>query len=78
MRAGHWERAITDLVVSRDGGTDYGEVLREADRLEPAIIVVLTDLDAPEPPKPKAPVLWAVPDDHAAAPSFGRVISLSR
>jgi len=77
MRAGHWDRAITELVVSRDGGTDYVEVLREADRLNPAVIVVLTDLDAPEPPKPKAPVIWAVPEDGVPPPSFGRVISLS-
>jgi len=78
MRAGHWERAITGLEVSRGGGTDYAEVLREADLLDPAVIVVLTDLDAPDPEKPRAPVIWAVPDDDAPSPPFGRRLSLTR
>jgi predicted metal-dependent peptidase len=78
MRAGTWERAISPLDVSRDGGTDYTEVMRAADALEPAVIVVLTDLDAEMPPRPRAPVIWAVPEDDAPAPPYGRRISLAR
>lgn len=78
MRAGLWESAITQLEFSRDGGTDFDEVLREADRLDPAVIVVLTDLDAPEPSRPKAPVIWAVPENPPSNPPFGRVVSLLR
>ncbi len=78
MRAGTWERAISSLDVSRDGGTDYTEVMRAADALDPAVIVVLTDLDAEIPPRPRAPVIWAVPEDDSPAPSYGRRISLAR
>ena len=78
MRAGTWERAISSLDISRDGGTDYAEVMRAADALDPAVIVVLTDLEAEVPPKPNAPVIWAVPDDDPPAPPYGHRISLSR
>lgn len=77
MKAGAWDSAITDLVVSRDGGTDFTEVLAEADRLDPAVIVMLTDLDAPLPRKPRAPVVWAVPEE-TEAPSYGRLVTLAR
>jgi predicted metal-dependent peptidase len=78
MRAGSWDRAVTDLAFSRDGGTDFAPVLAEADRLDPAVIVMLTDLDAPLPDRPRAPVIWAVPDDPRICPSWGRVVSLAR
>ena len=77
MRAGAWERAVTEFGFTRDGGTDFTEVLAEADRLDPAVIVMLTDLDAPLPARPRAPVIWAVPED-VAPPAWGRVISLAR
>jgi predicted metal-dependent peptidase len=78
MRAGTWDRAVTDMAFSRDGGTDFALVLAEADRLEPAVIVMLTDLDAPLPDRPRAPVIWAVPEEPRAAPAWGRVLSLAR
>jgi predicted metal-dependent peptidase len=78
MRAGTWERAVTQLAFTRDGGTDFAPVLAEADRLDPAVIVMLTDLDAPLPPRPRAPVIWAVPEAPRAAPAWGRVVSLAR
>jgi predicted metal-dependent peptidase len=78
MRAGTWDRAVTGLAFSRDGGTDFGPVLAEADRLEPAVIVMLTDLDAPLPDRPRAPVIWAVPEPPLKAPEWGRVVSLAR
>ena len=78
MRAGSWDRAVTGLSFSRDGGTDFAPVLAEADRLEPAVIVMLTDLDAPLPDRPRAPVIWAVPEEPRVAPEWGRVVSLAR
>ena len=78
MRAGTWDRAVTGLAFARDGGTDFGPVLAEADGLEPAVIVMLTDLDAPLPARPRAPVIWAVPEEPKAAPEWGRVVSLAR
>jgi predicted metal-dependent peptidase len=78
MKAGTWDRAVTGMAFSRDGGTDFGPVLAEADSLEPAVIVMLTDLDAPLPDRPRAMVVWAVPDEPRQTPAWGRVISLAR
>jgi predicted metal-dependent peptidase len=78
MKAGTWDRAVTGLAFSRDGGTDFAPVLAEADRLEPAVIVMLTDLDAPLPERPRAPVIWAVPEEPRVPPAWGRVLSLAR
>ena len=78
MKAGTWDRAVTGLSFSRDGGTDFAPVMAEADRLDPAVIVMLTDLDAPLPDRPKAPVIWAVPEEPRATPPWGRVLSLAR
>ena len=78
MRGGSWDRAVTGLAFSRDGGTDFAPVLAEADRLDPAVIVMLTDLDAPLPDRPRAPVIWAVPEEPRAPPPWGRVVSLAR
>ena len=68
---------ITALRLARDGGTDFAPVLAAAADLGPAMIVVLTDLDADLPPPPgRIPVLWAVPARPARAPGYGRVILL--
>lgn len=59
------------------GGTDYADLFARAARLAPSILVVLTDLDAPLPPAPRCPLLWAIP---AAAPPvdppYGRVLRI--
>jgi predicted metal-dependent peptidase len=78
MKAGTWDRAVTGLSFSRDGGTDFAPVMAEADRLDPAVIVMLTDLDAALPARPRAPVIWAVPEDPRVVPEWGRVLSLAR
>ncbi len=57
------------------GGTDYADLFAKADAVNPSILVVLSDLDAPLPPKPRFPVLWAVPA-VVDAPSFGRVLEI--
>jgi predicted metal-dependent peptidase len=79
MRGADWEREIAGVAFARGGGTSFVEVLAEAARLDPAAIVILTDLDGPFGPPPRVPVIWAVPDaDRAPPPPFGRVLSLAR
>jgi len=60
------------------GGTDFTPLLEEANRHDPDLTVVLTDLEGPARFRPRAPVLWAVPEAHrdAVAP-FGRVLVLA-
>ena len=68
---------LSDLVFSGGGGTDFTPLLEEAGRHDPDITVVLTDLDGPARHRPRAPVLWAVPESFAAAsPPFGRLLVL--
>lgn len=80
MRGANWEREITGIAFARDGGTSFVEVVAEAARLEPAAIVILTDLDGPfGPPPSRIPVIWAVPGPAPrGGPPFGRVLSLAR
>lgn len=79
MQGGRWEQQITEIVFSRDGGTDFTEVIERAVALEPSAIVILTDLDGPQGDLvPKVPVIWAVPSAAGVAPPFGRVLDLAR
>jgi predicted metal-dependent peptidase len=57
------------------GGTDYADLFARAAILHPALLVVLTDLDAPLPPAPRFPMLWAVPAE-TPDPEFGRVLRI--
>jgi predicted metal-dependent peptidase len=60
------------------GGTDFTPLLEEADQHRPDIVVVLTDLDGPARFRPRWPVIWAVPESHAAAVApFGRKLALA-
>lgn len=69
---------LSALAVSGGGGTDFSPLLEEAARHDPDLIVVLTDLDGPARHRPRAPVLWAVPEAAAAAvPPFGRQLVLA-
>ncbi|ARE40087.1 hypothetical protein RGUI_1946 [Rhodovulum sp. P5] len=81
MGGGLWERQITDILFSRDGGTSFIGVMEEALALNPSAIVILTDLQGPfgPPPPTGLPVVWAVPGDppREGAP-FGRVLGLGR
>lgn len=68
---------LSTLVFQGGGGTDFTPLLEEAGRHDPDITVVLTDLEGPARHRPRAPVLWAVPEAHAAAvPPFGRLLVL--
>jgi hypothetical protein len=57
------------------GGTDFTDLFATAARLQPSILIVLTDLDAPIPEAPRFPVVWAVPA-RVEAPPFGRLLLL--
>jgi predicted metal-dependent peptidase len=68
---------LATLPMPGGGGTDFTPLLREADEARPDLVVVLTDLDGPARFRPRAPVLWAVPAEHARAVApFGRVLVL--
>jgi predicted metal-dependent peptidase len=79
MRGACWEEEITRIAFARGGGTSFVGVIEAAARLEPSVIVVLTDLEGPlgDPPG-KVPVIWAVPETPREAPPFGKVVSLGR
>lgn len=71
-------RALRALVLPRGGGTDFGPMLARAQALAPSALVVLTDLEAPLPPRPgRLPVIWAVPAAPPLPPAWGRVIVLA-
>lgn len=75
MDTGAW-RSLRDIPLRTGGGTDYGPVIAAALRLQPSILVMLTDLDAPFGPPPPFPVLWAVPGRGAVEVPFGRVLRI--
>lgn len=58
------------------GGTDYADLFDRAAAAQPSVLVVLTDLDAPLPPKPPFPVIWAVPEGARDAPPYGHLVRL--
>lgn len=75
---GRFDRAeaIGALSMRRGGGTDMGPVLAEAQALDPSLIVILTDLDAPLLEAPSAPVIWAVHGKAPVRPPFGDVLEI--
>ncbi len=69
-----WQ-ALTRTPLRSGGGTDYGDLFARAAAIRPAVLIVLTDLDAPLPPAPRFPVIWATPTD-TPPPGFGRVLQI--
>jgi len=68
---------LDDIRFQGGGGTDFTPLLEEAERHQPDIVVVLTDLDGPARHVPRCPVLWAVPPVAALVrPPFGRQLVL--
>lgn len=64
---------LPDIAFAGGGGTDFTPLLEEAAVHRPDVVVVLTDLQGPARYRPRAPVLWAVPESYADAPApFGR------
>jgi predicted metal-dependent peptidase len=71
------ESDLASIRFEGGGGTDFTPLLEEADRHAPDIGVVLTDLEGPARFQPRWPVIWAVPEAHAAAVEpFGRKVVL--
>ena len=66
--------SLTAFEMRSGGGTDFAPLLAEAQGLDPSMIIVLTDLDAPTGPRITAPVLWAVPATPPLQPGFGTVL----
>ncbi|MFP7672910.1 VWA-like domain-containing protein [Marivita sp. S0852] len=69
---------LTRLELNRGGGTNLEPVFATAKSLDPSLLIVLTDLDAPLPKRPKHPVLWAVPAPVTPAPPFGTLVEMDR
>lgn len=68
---------LASLTFTGGGGTDFTPLLQEADRHHPDLTVVLTDLEGPARFRPRAPVLWAVPEQCMAnVQPFGRKLAL--
>ena len=67
--------ALADGQLRSGGGTDFTGLFARARQLRPSILVILTDLDAPLPPPPGFPLLWAVPK-AVTPPPFGRVVEI--
>lgn len=75
VRPGHSLReALHSFDAQRGGGTDFGPVLTLASALAPSAIVMLTDLDGPLGPAPKAPVIWTVKRSPQTPPPFGKLV----
>ncbi len=67
--------ALGSTPLRTGGGTDYHDLFARAVQLRPSALVVLTDLDAPLPPPPGIPLIWAVPRD-CPTPDHGRMIRI--
>jgi predicted metal-dependent peptidase len=68
---------LQSIEFNGGGGTDFTPLLEEADKHQPDLAVVLTDLDGPARFRPRWPVIWAVPESCAAAVApFGRKLAL--
>ena len=70
--------ALKKIPFRRDGGTDYREVFDIARGFDPSLLVMLTDLDAPLPPDPHVPIVWAIPKAPPRNIAYGTVIRMDR
>lgn len=68
---------LRQLKFGRGGGTSFVEPIEEAMKVDPSIIVVLTDLYGPFGPEPKRRVVWASIEKENAQPPFGHLLSLA-
>ena len=78
LTPGQCENALTSADFQRDGGTSFRDVMVEARKIDPSIVVILTDLDGPFGPPPPFDVVWATPRASWSVPPFGKVLSLAR
>lgn len=66
---------LRDLTLRTGGGTAFTDLFARIASLTPSIAVILTDLDAPLPPPPAYPLLWAVPAE-TEKPPYGRLLQI--
>ncbi len=78
LKPAQCEAALMSADIRRDGGTSFVDVMDEARKLDPSIVVILTDLDGPFGPPPPFDVVWATPRASWSVPPFGKVVSLAR
>lgn len=80
IKPGTLRATLRKMPLARDGGTNLAAPIATAAALDPALAILLTDLDGPTGPCPRGlDVLWAIPGETAPrAPGFGRVLSLAR
>jgi hypothetical protein len=75
LGTGSWEAALKGQEMRRGGRADFTDLMQRAAVLDPSILVVVTDLDAPLPPPPRFRGLWSTPVD-APPPPFGTVLRI--
>ena len=77
LSPGQCEQALTSAEFRRGGGTSFVDVMDAARKIDPSIMVILTDLDGPCGPPPPFDVIWATPCAIKPEPPFGKVLSLA-
>jgi|GEM_PF-1255255 len=76
---GAWELHPFDQVprvISGRGGTDFSEIIQDAEKLPVSMIVIFSDLEAPFPPAPRIPAIWLSIGD--VTPPWGTTIEYPR
>jgi predicted metal-dependent peptidase len=68
---------LSALDLPQGGGTDFRPLLARSAELAPSALVILSDMDGPMGPRPRFPVIWAVPQSDPPQAPFGHVLSLS-
>jgi predicted metal-dependent peptidase len=72
-------KARKDFKVHGRGGTSFHEIIKYADENTADGLIIYTDGEAPEPPKPKCKVLWLMHSKDAKPPvSWGYQVRLDR
>lgn len=66
---------LRDTPLRTGGGTAFTDLFARIAAIAPSIAVILTDLDAPLPPPPPFPVLWAVTAE-CEKPPYGRLLRI--
>ncbi len=64
--------------LPRGGGTAFEPVIAEAQQMEAAALVMLTDLEGAAGAAPRGlPVIWVVPEPGSLVPPFGRLVDMT-
>jgi predicted metal-dependent peptidase len=69
---------LKQVNLRRGGGTALEPVFTAALRLDPSVLIILTDLDVPVPYPPRFDVIWAVPTRIRKPPPFGVLLVMDR